>query len=403
MSRRPTPRDRPTRVAPRARRSVRSRAGAALALAALAGAGCASAPRPARGPAVFFPPPPAPPRIQFLTSFTGSREIEEPTRFDRFVVGEAPELRLDKPYGVALHGGKLYVCDTNATVVVFDLAARRLGALAGALAGPGRLVQPVNISIDRDGTKYVADPERGQVVVYGRDDAYLGAFGTPGRWRPVAAVARDGLLYVADMENRVVQVLDLATGASVRTIGDRGAPEERLSGPTNLAFDRAGNLYVTDYARFRIAKYDRDGHFLGSIGRAGDNFGHFARPKGIAVDRDGRLYAVDASFSNVQIFDREGRLLMFFGEGGERPGDLLLPAQVAIDEEHLSYFEPYVEPGFEVEHLILVTSQFGPRSVNVFAFGRQRGLRYASDEELRRELDERRRTELERAAESPPP
>ena len=76
---------------------------------------------------------------------------EEQSAFDKFVVGEQQDLRLDKPYGIAIHDGKLYVCDTNATVMVLDLVSKRYGGLRGA-AGPGKLIEPINISIEPDGT-----------------------------------------------------------------------------------------------------------------------------------------------------------------------------------------------------------------------------------------------------------
>ncbi len=69
----------------------------------------------------FFPPPPELPRIQYLNSFRGRKDIEHQTAFNRFVVGEKPNVQLDKPYGIAIHKGRLYVCDTNRTVQVFDL------------------------------------------------------------------------------------------------------------------------------------------------------------------------------------------------------------------------------------------------------------------------------------------
>ena len=145
-------------------------------------AGCGAPARKPQAP-VFFPPPPAPPRIQFLTALSGLRDIEEQSAFNRFVVGEIPDVKLDKPYGVAIHDGKIYVCDTNATVLVFDLQNKTFRPLKGAL-GLGKLNQPVNISIERDGTKYVADPVRGQVVAFDRNDEYLRAYGEPGSWRP---------------------------------------------------------------------------------------------------------------------------------------------------------------------------------------------------------------------------
>jgi len=365
----------------------------AVVIAALSG--CATP--PAKRETAFFPPPPAPPRIQYLTSFSGQKDIEEQSAFQKFVFGETPTQRLDKPYGVAVFDGKIYVCDTNQTVFVFDLRARTYRPLPGAKE-KGRLVQPLNISIEADGTKYVADPVRGQVVAFDRNDEYLKAYGTPGTWKPVDAAALAGWLYVADIQNGIVQVFDKKTGEVVRTIGNKGEPGQRLNLPTNIAFDSKGRLYVSDVGRFQIVRFDRNGEYDGVIGKLGNNLGHFARPRGIGIDREDRLYAVDASFNNVQIFNSQGQLLMFFGSGERGPGSLLLPAKVAVDYDSLPFFREYAAPDFELEYLLFVTSQFGDRLVNVYGFGKEKGVSYPSDEDLRRQLLERRLREIGESA-----
>jgi len=391
-----------TRTHARAKALLRRWVGHFLSVVLIAAAAGCSAPVAKKDAPVFFPPPPASPRIQYLTSFTGLKDIEEQSAFNQFVVGEKQNLKVDKPYGVGMYDGKIYVCDTNNTVAVFDLRRKTFAPLKGA-SGQGALRQPLNISIESDGTKYVADPVRGQIVVFDRNDDYVKAYGAPGAWRPVDAVPFGDRLYVADPGNGVVKIFDKQSGAMLKTLGDKGDPSQRLDRPTNLAFDSEGYLYVTDIGRFQVVRFDRDGHFKSTFGKPGDNPGHFARPKGIALDREGRLYAVDASFNNVQVFNKDGRLLMFFGGGGDKPGDLLLPAKVAIDYDNQQYFQKYLQPNFQMDYLVFVVSQFGERRVNVLAYGREAGKPYPSDAELLKELEDRQKKELEKAAPQPEP
>lgn len=352
-------------------------------------AGCAAPERKAEQDAVFFPPPPSLPRFQFLASFTGAKDIEGgKSAFESFVTGEKESRRrLDKPYGVAAHNGKIYVCDTNSTVMVFDMEKKTFEPLQGA-KGMGKLIQPLNINIDREGNKYVTDPIRQQVVIFDKNDFYVTALGRPGDWKPVDAVYYEGLVYVADIKNGEIKVFDRKTGEIVKAFGQKGEANETLHLPSNLAFDKQGYLHVVDSGRFQVVKFDRDGHFRETIGSIGRNLGHFGRPRGIAIDRENRMYVVDASFYNIQIFNEKGQLLLFFGEGGTSPGKLILPAQVFIDYENLKYFEKYVDPNFQPEYLVMVTSQFGERMVNVFAYGKEKGRKYPAEQELIQEAEE---------------
>jgi DNA-binding beta-propeller fold protein YncE len=354
--------------------------------------GCASAPK-RKESAVFFPPAPELPRIQYLTSFAGLKDVEEQSSFNKFVAGEKQNLKLNKPYGAAIYDGKIYVCDTNNTVVIFDLKQKQFHYLLAATRGQGKVTQPVNISIESDGTKYVTDPQRGQVVVFDKNDEYVKAYGEPGKWRPVDAVPFQDRLYVADMDAGNIKVFDKTSGEIIKTIGDKGERSERLDRPTNLAFDPNGYLYVTDISRFQVIKFDRDGHFRAAIGNPGDNLGHFARPKGLAIDRQGQIYVVDAAFNNVQVFNKDGRLLLFFGEGGTDPGQFVLPAKVVIDYDNLKYFQNYAEPNFKIEYLLLVTSQLENRSISILAYGKEKGKKYPTDEELKKLIEEKKQRE----------
>jgi DNA-binding beta-propeller fold protein YncE len=374
-----------------------------FALILLVLAGCATAPPPVKQVPVFFPEPPNPPRVQFLTSFRGARDIEPPkSGFWRFITGgKERAIVLDKPYGIAGQKGKIYICDTNSTVMVINLENRTFAPLEGA-RGAGKLVQPLNISIDKDGNKYVADVLRGQVVMFDKNDAYVKAFGPLEGWKPVDAAAFEGLLYVVDSKSADIKVFDVQSGLFRNSLAKKDDPASKLGLPTNLVLDSKGYLYVSDSGRFQIIKLDRDGNSRGTIGSLGKVPGSFARPRGLALDRQNRLYAVDAAFNNLQLFNADtAQLLLFFGKGGIEPGDLNLAAKVAIDYDDIKYFQQYADPNFQIEYLILVTSQFGARSVSVYGFGTEKGQVYKTDEELAKEVQELVEKEQKKQQENP--
>lgn len=333
--------------------------------------------------AVFYPPLPNPPRIQYLTTLAGERDLAPPRdKFAEFIVGEDVESRqLVQPYGSALYGGKLYVADTRAPgLAVFDLTTRRFSLFAGF--GGGRMKSPVNVRIDRDGTKYVTDTGREQILVYDANDRYVGAFGRQGQFKPVDVAIAGDRLYVSDVKNHQVHVLDKRSGRTLSSFGKAGSAEGELFHPTNLAIGPDGDLYVVETSNYRVQRFTAEGKPVRSYGAVGSVPGSFARPKGLAIDRAGRIYVGDAAFENVQIFDAAGRLLMDFGQPGDAGEGLSLPAGVSIDYDHAPAFQRFADPGFRIDYLILVASQFGPNKVDVFAFGEKSGLDYPPDAPL---------------------
>ncbi|MBF0559995.1 MAG: hypothetical protein HQL08_14585 [Nitrospirae bacterium] len=352
--------------------------------------GCATPPKKEEVK-VFYPEAPALAHIQYLTFYTGSLEIEpDKSSFDVFLTGERKGSRLDKPYGVAMYNGRLYVCDTNRSVMIFDFQEKKFMPMQAATTGMGKVILPFNISIDRSGNKLVTDSAGLRVVMFDKNDFYVKAFAMDRAWKPVDAVFFEDKVYVADIKNFEIVVFDKGTGRVVKTFGqNKSKPEESLGLPTNLAIGEDGIIYVSDAGRFQVVKYDRDGHFRGAIGALGSESGHFARPRGIALDRANRLYVPDASFDNVQLFLPDGQLLLYFSKPGKGPGDLYLPAKVSIDYDNIKYFEQYVDPNFQVEYLIFITNQFGDRMVNVYAYGKEKGKKYPTEEELKHQLMER--------------
>jgi hypothetical protein len=71
---------------------------------------------------------------------------------------------------------------------------------------------------------------------------------------------------------------------------------------------------------------------------------------------------------------------MAFGAPGGDVDSINLPVEIAIDYDNISYFEEYIHPEFNVDYLVMITSQFGGNKVNVYGFGRMDGMDYDVDE-----------------------
>lgn len=351
--------------------------------------GCASLPRAARENArpIFYPAEPNEPRLQFLAGFSSSEDLgDTASAFRKFITGEEKAGRpIVKPYGVAVYDNKIYICDTvNNSIDILDLGNRKFEYFRPKSRSV--LQNPINLCFDKDGNMFIADLGLGQVVIFDQNGNFLGAIGTAKEFKPTDVKIAGDKIYIADLKSHSVKVFRLKDRQYSFSIPKEGVREEaKLFSPTNMAIDTEGNLYVSDTGAFRVQKYGQDGEFLKAIGSHGDALGQFSRPKGIAADKEGRVYVIDAVFENAQIFDKEGNLLLFFGEPASE-ASLVLPAGIAIDYSLKDYFLGLSDPNFEVEYMVLVTSQYGNRKLSVFGFGHRRSPK-AKDKILRALFD----------------
>ncbi|RKY09702.1 MAG: hypothetical protein DRP66_01550 [Planctomycetota bacterium] len=325
---------------------------------------------------VFFPPPPNQPKLQFLTSFKGGEkfDIEKPGFLETFVLGDA-EIKvgtIGQPYGVAIHEGKIYVCDVgHANIKVMDLVNNKFTIFPSGRS----LTRPVNMFIEPDGTKYVADSTGGAIVVFNADDKLTSYLGNKLGIRPIDVYVRDGRVYLTDMNSNQVLVLDKRSGELIERIGkplaDRAnwQPDE-FSMITDLTLDQEGNIYVGDKLKGRLTTFGSNGAFLRSYGQPGSTPASLVRVKGIAVDRESRVWVVDAGPAQaVKVFREDGRLLMLFGLLGTEPGQMYMPADVIIDYDNVDLFKDYVVKGAKLDFIVLVTNQYGDQMVSVYGFG----------------------------------
>jgi len=324
-----------------------------------------------KGTYAFWPLAPDEPRIQFIRTLKGSEDLapSKTKGFDSLVFGKqkADEAEVEKPYGVALHAGKVYLCDMRgASLAVFDIAKKQMRLLG--TTGANRLTHPVAVAVAADGMIYVADNERGGIVVFDAQERFSQVFGAE-KFKPVGLAVSGDRLLATDLTSQTVIIFDRRSGKEIRRVGKVGDGDGEFRVPLGIAVDKQGNFYVADMMRCRVQKFSAEGSFLGGFGTMGDSAGKFARPKHLSVDADGIIYVVDAAFQNVQMFDDQFRLLMAFGAVGNFPGSMDLPAGIAVAEDVSAWVSGEIHPGFAAKRVVAVTNQFGDKKVSLYAMG----------------------------------
>ncbi len=254
-----------------------------------------------------------------------------------FTDGTGTSARFTYPSGVAVDtNGNVFVADSNnhlirkitASGVVTTLAgATGIGSSAGYADGTGaaaRFNYPSSVGVDANGNVYVADT-RNQVVrkitADGMVTTVAGTAGNSGNVDGVGAAARfadpvdiavdkSGTLFVSDYYNATIRKIT-PDGAVTTLAGYKGLVPPRnvfIRFPAEVAVDGRGNVFIADN-NGTIQRIAADGGVttlagLTGIYGCGDGTGAAARfgiKTSITSDADGNLVVADANNRTVSL------------------------------------------------------------------------------------------------------
>ncbi len=296
------------------------------------------------GKRMLWPQPPEVPRYLYAGTLTGESNFvsdgERPGGLRRvlnWIVGlagdESAPLVLQRPLaGVVDEAGRVYVTDVSRQAVfVFDAVAGQL-QLWSLADGRRSFAAPAGIARAADGTLFVADAELGLVARLDAKGEPLTPIGRGRLQRPtgLALDALSGRLFVADTYAHDIKVF-ANDGALLNVLGRRGEAAGEFNFPTHVAY-ADGELYVTDTMNSRVQVLDAaTGAPTRTLGERGLYVGNLVRPKGVAVDSERNVYVIESYHDHLLVFDRKGRFLMGFGGVGQGTGKFYLPAGVWTD------------------------------------------------------------------------
>jgi uncharacterized protein (TIGR03437 family) len=301
--------------------------------------------------------------------------------------GSAMQAQMSQPTSVAVDAaGNIYVADTlnhavrqiTAKGVISTFAGTGAPGFTGdgSAANKAQLNAPQGVAVDAAGNVYIADTGNYRVRVVGTNGnistfagngspGYGGDGGSPTSatfYLPTAVTTdKSGAVYIADYQAGVVRKV---SGGTITTFagnggtgysGDGGpATAAQLDGPAAIAFDPAGNLYITQLIDSRVRKVATNGRIstvagTGANGYTGEGYpalmSQLSAPGGVAADAYGNVF-ISVAGNRLMQLSPDGNLTTlagnglpgYSGDGGPSTGSQLnVPAGIFLDSSGKLY------------------------------------------------------------------
>jgi uncharacterized protein (TIGR03437 family) len=328
------------------------------------------------------------PSIAIFTLALASAALAQTYTLKTFAGGALPEnvagtsANLGGVYGIALDNlGNVFLAlgdydivvrvDANTGVVTRVAGTGTAGYNGDNIpAASAQLSGPTGLAVDAAGNLYIADAGNFRVrVVSGGIITTIAGDGSPGYSGdngPAASAQFNGLadlavdssanLYIADFYNQVIRMVSHGVITTVAGNGTYGTSADNLpatsvplAGPSGIALDSAGNLYIAEGYNNKIRKVSNGmigtvagtgaAGFTGDKGQA--TSATLQQPTDIAVDSAGNLYIADYGNNRIRkVTAATGVITTVAGNGtktfngdnvGATAAGLPSPQRIAVD------------------------------------------------------------------------
>ena len=156
------------------------------------------------------------------------------------------------PTGMSVSAEALiYICDhDNHHVSVHDGEGKFLFAFGSKGSGPGCFDRPCDTTFGSDGLVYVTDVQNKGVCVWSKEGTFKRDFMTKYSPTCIAATSDDHLVITSFWSNSVMVIT--LEGEFVHEFGGRGSDPGRFDGPCGICVDDNGLVYVADLGNRRV-------------------------------------------------------------------------------------------------------------------------------------------------------
>ncbi|MFH2120776.1 MAG: 6-bladed beta-propeller [Pseudomonadota bacterium] len=282
----------------------------------------------------------------FLLCIPGISIAEEIYKFERMWPTLQQPWYFSKPKDIAVgRNGYIYVVDSwNHRIQKFTLEGQLVNQWGRDGTGDGDFHYPYGIAVDGSGFVYVTDSLNYRVQKFTANGQFVTKWGSKGgvdgmfgegqslnMYGPSGiAVDGSGFVYVADTGNHRIQKFT-PDGQFVAKFGNFGSGNGLFINPYDIALDSSGFVYIADTKNHRVQKLTSDGQYISQWGSQGIDDGQFNWPEGIAVDGNGFVYVTCSQNYRIQKFNPVGEFVTKWGGYGVSDGKFGGPGGIAVD------------------------------------------------------------------------
>ncbi len=127
-------------------------------------------------------------------------------------------------------------------------------------------------------------------------------------------------IYFTDGNARILRTDDLS-GSNAIAYGTQGTGAGQFYGPSGIALDASGRLYITDTYNDRIVRVDdMNGTNWTTFGTYGTGAGQFTGPQSVSIDPAGHIWILDSSGRLIRMDDMNGTNWTTVGSAGSGVG-----------------------------------------------------------------------------------
>jgi DNA-binding beta-propeller fold protein YncE len=280
-------------------------------------------------------------------------------------------------YVVEYTGQRVRRIDRKGIISTIAGTSRKGSAGIGGPAIEVEFDSPHNLAVTPQGDVFVADTMNNRVVKIDGKSGLLtvvagtgehgfggdGGLATKARFGNIYCGTLDPrgkLVYLADLDNRRIRVVDLGTGVvtTVAGNGKKGAPDDGavavdapLVDPRAVTADAKGNIYILERSGHALRVVDHQGRICtiagtGKAGETGD--GGNARqatlngPKHLCMDIDGNVIIADTENHLIRkVIVSEGKIVRLAGTGKKGAAGIGgPPLEAELNQPHGVYIHP---------------------------------------------------------------